>query len=144
MTEYTRTAEREKTMQCLYQVFLNLENKVEFDATEVLLNQYGVQDIDDVPVFSKVVYSMALDNLDDIEALVSKYLRNWVFDRIDNVAKAILVEAISEGNYGHLSPRNVIISQSVTLAKNYLSDGQHKFINAISDKALEKYDFKQE
>jgi transcription termination factor NusB len=56
------------------------------------------------------------------------------------VAKAILVEAISEGNYGHLSPRKVVISQAVLLAKQYLDPGQHKVINAVLDKSLTAYE----
>lgn len=140
-TTYTRSAEREKTMQALYQVFLYVENKEEFDSTQVLVNQYGVEKFEDVPVFSRAVYALSLEHLEESEKLISKYLRNWTFDRLDNVAKAILIEAVSEANYGHLSPRKVIISQAVTLAKNYLNEGQHKFINAVLDKAIEQYDF---
>lgn len=140
-SKYTRSAEREKTMQALYQVFLFVENKEEFDSQVVLMNQYGVDKYEDVPVFSRVVYALSLEHLEESEQLVSKYLKNWTFDRLDNVAKAILIEAVSEANYKHLSPRNVIISQAVTLAKNYLSQGQHKFINAVLDRAIEQYDF---
>lgn len=140
-TQYTRSAEREKTMQALYQVFLFLDSKEEFDAQEVLKNQYGLENYEDVPVFSRAVYALALDHLDESTALIGQYLHNWTFNRLDNVAKAILVEAVSEANYKHLSPRKVIISQAVTLAKNYLADGQHRFINAVLDKAIEHYDF---
>ena len=140
-TQYTRSAEREKTMQALYQVFLFLDNKEEFDAQEVLKNQYGLENYEDVPVFSRALYALSLDHLDESTALISKYLHNWTFNRLDTVARAILVEAVSEANYKHLSPRKVIISQAVTLAKNYLADGQHRFINAVLDKAIDHYDF---
>ena len=140
-TTQTGSAEREKTMQALYQVFLFIENKDEFDAQQVLCNQYGVENYEDVPVFSRVVYALSLDHLEESEKLIGQYLRNWTFERLDNVAKAILVEAVSEANYKHLSPRKVIISQAVNLAKNYLADGQHRFINAVLDKAIEHYDF---
>lgn len=138
---YTRTAEREKTMQALYQMFAMIENKQDADATSCITSQYGVEDFKEVPVFSRVVYALSLEHMDEIKALIQKYLINWTFNRLDNVAKAILVEAVSEGNYGHLSPRKVIISEAVNLAKNYLMEGQHKFINAVLDKALEHYEF---
>ena len=140
MTEYTRTSEREKTMQALYQVFALLEGKSDFDATEIMNQQYGVADFSQVPPFSKAVYALALNNIDEIQALISKYLVGWTFKRLDNVAKGILVEAVAEGNYGHLTPRKVIISEAVNLAKNYLEPKQSKFINAVLDKALEQYD----
>ncbi len=141
MASYTRSAEREKTMQALYQVFLFLENKEDFDATEVIVNEYGAKDISEVPLFSKCVYTMALDNFDDIKALINTHLVNWTFDRLDNVAKAILFEGISEGKYGKLSPRKVVITQGVILAKNYLKEGDHRFINAVLDKSIPAYDF---
>lgn len=139
---YTRTTEREKTMQALYQMFAMLENDQDADATVCICNQYGVEDFKEVPVFSRVVFALSLEHMDEIKTLIQQYLINWTFQRLDNVAKAILVEAVSEGNYGRLSPRNVIISEAVNLAKNYLSVGQHRFINAVLDKALEHYEFK--
>lgn len=140
-TTYTRSSEREKTMQALYQVFLFIENKEEFDAKKALSDQYGVSTYEEVPVFSRVLFALSLEHLEESEKLIGKYLHNWTFERLDNVAKAILVEAVSEANYNHLSPRKVIISQAVSLAKNYLGEGQHRFINAVLDKAIEHYDF---
>jgi N utilization substance protein B len=141
MTNYTRSAEREKTMQALYQVFLFIENKEEFDATEVIDNEYGAKSIEEVPLFSKCVYTIALDKFDEIKETLSSHLVNWTFDRLDNVAKAILFEAMSEGKYAHLAPRKVVISQAVTLAKNYLKEGDHRFINAVLDKSIPEYEF---
>jgi len=127
-------------MQALYQVFALLEGKSDFDATEILNQQYVVADFSQVPPFSKAVYALALNNIDEIQALNSKYLVGWTFKRLDNVAKGILVEAVAGGNYDHLTPRKVIISEAVNLAKNYLEPKQSKFINAVLDKALEQYD----
>jgi transcription termination factor NusB len=138
---YTRTDERTKTMNAFYQVFLFLENKEDFDATKVLCDQYGKTDVADVPVFSQAVYALGLEHFDAIKATLSSYLVGWTFDRLDNVAKAILFEAVSEGAYGKLAPRKVVISQAVLLAKNYLKEGDHRFINAVLDKAIPAYDF---
>lgn len=141
MPEYNRTDERTKTMSALYQVFLFLENHEDFDATEVIRGQYGVDDFEEVPVFSRCVYALALEHFDEIVKSIEEHLVNWTFSRLDDVCKAILFEAISEGKYAKLSPRKVVISEAVKLAKNYLKDGDHRFVNAILDKAIPEYDF---
>ena len=143
MATLSRTQERTMTMQALYSLFLFVENKQDFDATEIIVNQFGVENFEKIPTYSQVVYSFAVNNLEEIIALISKYLINWTFSRLDNVAKAILVLAVTEGNYCHLAPRKVVINQAVELAKEYLKDGDHKFINAVLDKAIEKYEFSQ-
>lgn len=138
MKEYTRHEERVRTMNAFYQVFLFLENHEEIDASQILMDQYGVNDISEVPLFSKALFSLGLDHFDEIVALVSSHLRNWTFERLDDVAKAILFVGIADGNYAHLSPRNVIINECIKLAKDYLKAGDHRFINAVLDKSLVK------
>lgn len=141
MIQLNRSEERTRVMQSLYQVFLFLENKDDFDATQIILDQYGVSAMEEVPVFSRCVYALALDNYDAIVEELSKHLVNWTFDRLDNACKAILFEAMAEGKYGKLAPRKVVINEAVKMAKSYLKDGDHRFVNAVLDKAIPAYDF---
>ena len=138
--EMNRTDERIKVMQALYQVFLFLENKEDFDATEVLLSQFGKTDVKEIPAFSRCVYSLALENYDAIREEIASHLVNWTFERLDDVCKAILFEAVSEGRYAKLAPRKVVISEAVKMSKNYLKDGDHRFVNAALDKSIPAYD----
>ena len=140
MKSYTRTDERMKTMQALYQVFLFLEQKEDFDATEILNNIYGVKDIKEVPKFSKAIYAFALDHIEEIEQTIQSHLVNWVFDRLDDVAKAILVGGISEGLYVRLAPRKVVINEWVKLSKQFLKANDHRFINAVLDKTIPEFE----
>ncbi len=140
MKSYTRTDERMKTMQALYQVFLFLEQKEDFDATEILNNIYGVEDIKEVPKFSKAIYAFALDHIEEIEQTIQSHLVNWVFDRLDDVAKAILVGGISEGLYVRLAPRKVVINEWVKLSKQFLKANDHRFINAVLDKSIPEFE----
>ena len=141
MKEYSRKDERMKTMQAFYQVFLYIENKEEFDATEVINSMYGSQSIDGVPKFSKAIYALGLEHYDEIVAKIQEHLVNWTFSRLDNVAKAILFLGVAEGTYVRLAPRKVVINECVDLAKNFLKVGDHKFINAVLDKSIPEYDF---
>jgi transcription antitermination factor NusB len=140
MKNYTRTDERTKAMQAFYQVFLYLENKEEFDATDVLLNIFGETDIKKVPVYAKAIYAYGLDHLDEVKDTIQSHLVNWQFDRLDNVAKSILFVGVTEGLYLQVAPRKVVINEGVKLAKNYLKEGDHKFINAVLDKSIPEYE----
>ncbi len=136
--KYNRHEERVNLVQIFYQFFLYLSENKTVDATEILLSHYNVDDISKVPLYSKAIYSLALEHYEEIVNIISKNLHNWTFNRIDNVAKAILFVGVSDGEYAHLSPRNVIIDECVKIAKNYLKEDDYKFINAVLDKAIKK------
>lgn len=144
MKTYSRTEERIKTMQAFYQVFLLLDGKEDFDATEIINSVYNVNSIDDVPKFSKAIYALGLEHLDELIKLIESHLVNWVFARLDNVAKAILICGVAEGLYVKLAPRKVVINEWVNIAKGYLKLNDHKFINAVLDKSIPEYQFPKE
>lgn len=141
MKNYTRKDERVKTMQSFYQVFLNLENKQDIDATEVINATFGVKNINDVPMFSKAIYAYGLEHIEELETEISKHLVGWAFSRLDDVAKAILVAGCAEGLYVKLAPRKVVINEWVNIAKDFLKLNDHKFVNAVLDKVILPYDF---
>ena len=138
--EYTRRDERIKTMQSFYQVFLFIENKEEYDATEILCSMYDVDEYSKCPAFSQLVYALGLDHFDEIKKVISEHLVNWTFDRLDNVCKGILFVGLTEGLYVQRAPRKVVINEAVTLAKNFLKVNDHRFVNAILDKCIPEYE----
>ena len=138
MPEYTRHDERIRVMQAFYQIFLYLESGQPYDATEILVDLYEEDDYASCPPFSQAVYALGLEHFDELKKIVSDHLVNWSFQRIDHVAKAILFTSLSEGLYLRKTPRNVIINEGVSLAKNFLKPNDYKFINAVLDKALPK------
>ena len=136
MPTYSRFDERIKVIQSLYQVFAFDENKVEYDATNILCSIYEVEDINLVPDYSKYIYTLSLEHLNDIIDLINTSLNKWNFSRLDNVAKAILVLGTCEGNYTNISNKKIIIDSSVRIAKMFLKFGDYKYINAVLDKII--------
>ena len=136
MPAYSRFDERIKVIQSLYQVFAFDENKVEYDATNILCSIYEVDDINLVPDYSKYIYTLSLEHLNDIIDLINTSLNKWNFSRLDNVAKAILVLGTCEGNYTNISNKKIIIDSSVRIAKMFLKFGDYKYINAVLDKII--------
>ena len=67
MKEYSRRDERIHLMQSFYQVFLFIENKEDYDATEILCLSYDVDEYDECPVYSELVYALGLSHFDEIK-----------------------------------------------------------------------------
>ena len=142
MSTYTRRDERVKTMQAFCMLFLALEDKREYDATEMLCSIYGVDSYEECPAFSQAIYALGIDHFDEIKKVISEHLVGWTFERLDNVCKGILFVALAEGLYLQYTPRNVVINEAVNIAKNFLKENDHKFVNALLDKAIKPYECK--
>ncbi len=136
---YSSHEERVKVLSAFYQLFLFQENNEEYDQIQVLCSQYDVEDVHDVPLLSRSIYLNGLLHYDEIIDNISSHLVRWTFERLDNVAKAILVMGVSEGNYlRDTTPRAVVLNECVEFAKEYLKANDHRFINAVLDKAVKK------
>lgn len=131
----TRTQIREKTVFALYGTLLRQNEQIDYDPPEILAGLFNVT-YDEVPLFAKDIYVKALANEDEIVTLVSGHLKNWEFKRLNTLAQAIFLEAVSEGLYTDLTAKTVVIDSAVRLAKRYLDSSDYKYINAVLDKVL--------
>lgn len=69
------------------------------------------------------------------EKIIPLLNQGWTWNRVLNIDKAILVEAIAEQS-ALGTDRKVIIDQAIVTAKNYSDENSYKFINYILDKIL--------
>jgi len=70
-------------------------------------------------------------HLDEIDALLRRFARNWDLDRMPAVDRAILRMATYELAHRPDVPRNVIINEAVELAKAYSTDESGRFVNGM-------------
>ena len=70
-------------------------------------------------------------HLDELNAIIDKYSRDWTVDRISKVAATILRCAIAEILYLDEVPVSVTINEAVELAKGYEEPETVSFINGI-------------
>jgi transcription termination factor NusB len=137
-----RTEERETLVQALYSCLMNEMAHVDYDPKEVLVGafgeatRFGITSPDQLSLFVKEVFLMALKNRDEIVALVSKYLKKWTFSRLNTYAQALFLEAVAEGKYTNYSAKPIVINSCVDLAKKYLSPSDSAYVNAVLDKVL--------
>ena len=52
MKEVNRTVQREKVMQSIYQILLFLDEKMDYDATSIILSVFDVNDVDEIPKYA--------------------------------------------------------------------------------------------
>lgn len=123
-----RTEAREKIMIILYQIDLYDKDNIPYDLENVFHENLEIDN-----KFVRDVVNGVLENKDNIDKIISKYLENWDLDRLGKTDRAILRLSTYEMLY-YNTPDVVVINEAVELAKKYSDDKVVKLINAVLDK----------
>ena len=86
--------------------------------------------------FSAKLFKGTIDNLKTIDEAIAKHLKDWSFDELGKIEKAIL----RLGAYEILIDKNdkaVVINEAIELAKELADEKSHQFINGVLD-AIDK------
>ena len=142
-----RTMTRENAMRVLYQIFLYKKNKIEY-TVENTINEY----MDNMPLedrktinieFLKELVEGVLNNINDIDNNISKYLENWTIDRLGLTDQAIIRISVYELLYTN-TPNLVCINEAIELSKKYSDEKVSKMINGVLDKIYHEVEDKSE
>ncbi len=123
-----RTEAREKIMIILYQIDLYDKDNIPYDLENIFHENLEIDN-----KFVRDVVNGVLENKDNIDKIISKYLENWDLDRLGKTDRAILRLSTYEMLY-YNTPDVVVINEAVELAKKYSDDKVVKLINAVLDK----------
>lgn len=120
-----RREAREKVIQTLYQVDL-----AKSDWNEALENVFedGLRERDE---FLEQTVSGIQEHLAEIDQQIQISLKNWTFDRLSHVDRAILRLAVYEMKYTKDIPQQVVINEAIELGKSFGTDQSSKFINGV-------------
>ena len=111
----------ESTSDELKQNFdIYLQNDEEFIAT---LNENQLE-------FIKSSINGIVENYSNIKDIIKKNTKNWAYERIGIVERALLIVAIYEFIFKN-APIEVIANEIVELAKEYGNEKSYEFINGI-------------
>lgn len=142
-----RTITRENAMRVLYQIFLYKKNKIDY-TTNGVIEEY----MDNIPleehkiintVFLKELVEGVLNNINDIDNNISKYLENWTIDRLGLTDQAIIRISVYELLYTN-TPNLVCINEAIELSKKYSDEKVSKMINGVLDKIYHEVEDKSE
>ena len=123
-----RTEAREKIMIILYQIDLYDKDNIPYDLENVFHENLEIDN-----KFVRDVVDGVLENKDNIDKIIGKYLENWDLDRLGKTDRAILRLSTYEMLY-YNTPKVVVINEAVELAKKYSDEKIVKLINAVLDK----------
>lgn len=124
----TRTQAREKIMIILYQIDFYKKENISYDLEEVFKENLEIDNR-----YVRDIVNGVLENIDNIDKIINKYLENWNLNRLGKTDKAILRLGTYELLYFD-TPDVVAINEAVELAKKYSDDKVVKLINAVLDK----------
>lgn len=142
-----RTITRENAMRVLYQIFLYKKNKIDY-TTNGVIEEY----MDNIPLeehkiintdFLKELVEGVLNNINDIDNNISKYLENWTIDRLGLTDQAIIRISVYELLYAN-TPNLVCINEAIELSKKYSDEKVSKMINGVLDKIYHEVEDKSE
>ena len=130
----TRHKARELAIQTLYALDFNKELDGEHypdlfsGTTEAEYNELE----DEVKVYGMYLVRGTIENLEQINELISKFSLNRPLERIDLVDRNILRMSVFCLLYGDIHP-HIVIDEAVKLSQDFSTEVNYKFINGILD-----------
>ena len=140
-----RHRDREIAVSTLYSLDFNdsLSPDAEFDPFQGM-NEEEVASLDeDDKVFIRFLIYGTIENLEAIDALISKYSLNRPIERIDFVDRNILRIAFYQLAFSRDVHPAIVIDEAVKLSQELSNDVSFRFINGILD-AYRKDNLKEE
>lgn len=132
-----RTITREKAMTILYQIFLYKKNNINYivnDIIEEVLDNTDIEERKKIDTdFLNNLINGVLDNINDIDKYINKYIESWTIDRLGLTDQAIIRLSVYELLYTD-TPDLVCINEAIELSKNYSDEKVSKMINGVLDK----------
>lgn len=142
-----RTITRENAMRVLYQIFLYKKNKIDYTTNGVIdeyMDNMPLEDRKTINIeFLKNLVEGVLNNINDIDNNISKYLENWTIDRLGLTDQAIIRISVYELLYTN-TPNLVCINEAIELSKKYSDEKVSKMINGVLDKIYHEVEDKSE
>ena len=131
---YTRNKLQELAMMCTYQYLFYLQNESRPTPAEILegVTEESVSDNDQ---FIKKLFSNVIKHTAELVELANAHLKNWKFERLGYVERAILLNSLAQACYMD-QPKEVVIDVAVELAKKFCDAKAYKLINGVLDKAI--------
>ena len=129
-----RKKSREKAMELLFSMSISKETPEEI--METFIDNYEeditVLDLD----YIKELLEGVEANIDEIDLLIEKNLKEWKLDRISKVNLTILRVGIFEMKFQEEVPERVALNEALELCKVYSDEKSGPFINGVLDKVL--------
>lgn len=120
---------REKVLQILFQIDVGGIEPEKAIAHVLEEEKLPPKDIE----FARSLVMGTLNNLEQVDRLISLHAKDWSLSRIVNVDRSILRMAVYEMLFEPEIPASVSINEAIELAKVFGSDESGAFVNGLLD-----------
>ena len=131
-----RRKSRETAMKLIYEMQIKKEG---FEEIFEDFKEHTEEDISELDlVYITNTLRGVTENIELIDATISKYLVNWKIDRLSKIDLSILRLAVYEITFEEDIPNIVSVNEAIELAKEYSQDITGAFINGVLGRLVEK------
>ena len=130
----TRRKARILALQALFEIDI-----VGHHPEEVLRERLSTRGFpESVKSFARHLVMGVLNNIEELDALISKYAPAWPLEQMSVIDRNILRIALFELGYVNSTPPRVAIDEAVELAKIFGSDSSYRFVNGVLGSVFSK------
>jgi N utilization substance protein B len=97
------------------------------------LDQKNNEDTADDLLFPRLLTAGCIENIEEIDTLISQNLEHWDISRLAKVDLAIIRISVFSLVFQPDIPHSVTIDEAVHLAKQFGADDSYRFINGVLD-----------
>jgi len=84
-------------------------------------------------VFSKMLVTGAIENINEIDSMIRRHLENWDIQRLNRVDLAILRMSAYTLIFQSDIPPGIAIDEAIGICREFGADDSFKFINGVLD-----------
>lgn len=112
------------------QVLFERERRPEMEPVDALMRDTSeLGDID--PEFAEKLLKGVLAGEEEIKTAVQAHAPGWTLERMDPIARCVLLVGAWELLHGNDAPPAVVINEAIEVAKEYGTDESGKFVNGV-------------
>lgn len=124
----TRTHARVAVAQLLYAYGSGNDGILKF--VEEILSEHKIKNAQNE--FAKTLFNGVLEHLEEVDLRIKHQIKNWDFERIGDMERAILRLGAYEIIFSGMD-KAIVINEALEITKNFSNETSTKFINGILD-----------
>jgi N utilization substance protein B len=98
------------------------------------LDEEKLKNLDEgMAVFSRMIVTGAIENIDVIDDMIKKHLQNWDITRLNRVDLAILRISVYTLMFQKDIQPSIVIDEAIGICVEYGANDSYKFVNGVLD-----------
>jgi len=90
----------------------------------------------EVESFARSLFRGAVDDIQQLDKLISKHATHWRLERMAAVDRSILRIAVYELLHDPQTPPHAVINEALEIARRFSGEGSVEFVNGVLDSVL--------